>query len=91
MCTRQNQRAANKTRKERLKSYADMTIYTRYLVHTLCHCKLPTTTLISLTVSNFDISFPLWWPKHMQLLTFAPQCPAFYNFLTYVYWPELYA
>jgi len=52
-CRRQ---ATNKTRKEGLKSYAHMTIYTisqARLKLTMCRYKLPTTSVISLTFSNF--------------------------------------
>jgi len=52
---RRNQRATDETRKEVLKSYANMTIYAigqARLVPTMCHCK-PTTTATSLTLSNF--------------------------------------
>ena len=47
MCRRQNQRATNKTRKDRLKSYDS---YAK-LVPTVCHHKLPTTTVTSLILS----------------------------------------
>ena len=47
MCRRQNQRAANKTRKDGLKSYDS---YAK-LVPTVCHHKLPTTIVTSLILS----------------------------------------
>jgi len=46
----------NETRKEGLKSYADMTIYA------MCHHKLTT----------FDTSFSLWWLNYMQLAHARP-------------------
>ena len=56
MCRKQNQRATSETRKEVLKSYADMKIFaivpTR-LVPTMCHHKLSTTIFILLILRNF--------------------------------------
>jgi len=49
-CRRQTQRATNKTRKEGLKSYADMTIYAvdlSRLVPKMCHHKLRSYNYIS--------------------------------------------
>jgi len=60
----------NETRKEGLKSYADMTIYEARLVPKICHHKLPTTIVTSLTLR--DISLSLQWLKCMQL---AHACP----------------
>ena len=53
---KQNQRAASETRKEVLKIYADMLIYAlgpAKLVPTMCHHKLTTAIVTSLTLSNF--------------------------------------
>jgi len=53
---KQNQRAASETRKEVLKIYADMIIYAigpARLVATMCHHKLPTTSVTLLTLSNY--------------------------------------
>jgi len=51
----------NKTRKEGLKSYADITINA---IDWFQQCA--TANFLQL-LSSFDISFPLWWPKHIQL------------------------
>jgi len=66
-CRRQ---ATNETRRKDWKIYADVTIYVKcqaWLVLTVCHQRLPSSVVISLTFSNFSYRYSLWWLKCMQL------------------------